>query len=149
MDAITLLGRNMERFWEDFSDLYGETEYVPELVTDYWFGPNECNCYPTVDILRTTGHYNLYVELPGLADKDFNVEVVNKTLTISGKHPETEVKDATLLHSERTTGDFCRSFELPDEVDGEHIEAVYKNGLLEIKLPRKVTPEKHITVEVH
>jgi len=149
MDAITLLGRNLERFWEDFSDLYGETSYVPEVVTDFWFEPTECNCYPTVDIVRAKDHYNLYVELPGLTDKDFNVEVVNGTLTISGKLPETDAKDATLIHSERPTGDFCRSFELPDEVDGEHIEAVYKSGLLEVKLPRKETPEKHIKVEVH
>jgi HSP20 family molecular chaperone IbpA len=149
MDAITLLGRNMERFWEDFSDLYGESVVVPEMMTDYWFIPTSETCYPTVDILRTKEHYNLYVELPGLNEKDFNVEVNNGMLTISGKHVLPENKEALLIHSERPTGEFCRSFELPEDVDGEHIEANYKNGLLEIKLPRKVTPEKHIKVEVH
>lgn len=149
MDTLAVLETNMERLWEDFSELYGENHMAPEIVADFCFEPVACNCGPAVDIVRAKDHYRLYVELPGLTDQDFKVEVEDRELVISGRHPETALNDATLVHSERPVGEFKRSFALPLGVDGEHIQATYKNGLLEIKLPRTERTEKHIKVEVH
>jgi len=150
MDALSIrgLGRDFERFWEEFSGLYRESGWTPAF--DWYISPESCGCFPNLDVIRGQDHFTMKVELPGLTEKDFDLEVNNQVLTISGKYPEPEQKDETLIHRERSSGEFRRSFKLPDDVDGEHIEAVYKNGLLEIKLPRTgKAAEKHIKVEVH
>jgi HSP20 family protein len=150
MDTLNIreIGTGIDRFWEDFADLYRETLNTPSF--EWYVSTGGDSYYPVIDVVSAKDHYKLIVELPGLTEKDFTVDVKDGILTISGRYPEEEYKEETLVHRERMSGEFCRSLELPDTVDGEHIEAAYKNGLLEIKLPRtEKTTEKHIKVEVH
>lgn len=132
-----------ERLWEDYFS----------TVDDFWSelmsgGAYACN--PNVDIMEGKDNYILRVELPGLEEKEFNVEHENGILSISGKWREPEDKDLTTLRRELPEGEFCRRFSIPEDVDSERIEAHYKNGLLELILPKKETEKpKAVKIEVH
>lgn len=95
----------------------------------------------------------VYVEAlaPGVDPESLNLTVVRNTLTISGEKRRIsgEVKSEAFHRSERSTGKFVRSIELPVEVDEGNVKADYKNGLLVVTLPKseKARP-KQISVNV-
>ena len=149
MNGIILrdAGADVERFWEDVQDLYSGIS-VPEEIRYITTGGYENT--PSVDVYRADDHFTLVMELPGLTEKDFEVEVKERRLDINGKYPVRDRKGETLVRREGIEGEFCRSFELPEDVDTEHIAASFKNGVLELTLPRtEKTAQKHIKVEVH
>lgn len=94
---------------------------------------------PAVEVAETNDTLVLTAELPGMEDKDLKLSIENNVLTISGEK-EQEVTDApptkAYYISERYYGAFQRSFALPRTVDVEHVEAVFKNGVLTISLPK-------------
>lgn len=102
---------------------------------------------PAVDISEDESAYKLSAELPGMAETDIEVSVMDGTLTIKGeKKQETEKQDKNFYLSERSYGSFARSFLLPDEVDSERIGAAFAKGVLTVTLPKrpeaKVEPKK-------
>ena len=107
--------------------------------------------YPQVDIMEEKDDFRIKADMPGLEKKDIKVEVENGVLTISGeKHEEKTEKDKNrYYHYERTYGSFCRSFKLPENVSGDHVEAKYANGVLELTLKKSETAKpKSIEVKV-
>jgi HSP20 family protein len=78
------------------------------------------------------------VELPGLTDKDIELKVEDNILTLSSKKEESkeEKKNGYLLR-ERRSAEFCRTFVLPNDADRAEIKAEFKNGLLEVSVPKK------------
>jgi HSP20 family protein len=92
---------------------------------------------PSVDIYETDDALVIKAELPGVSKDDVSVDVHQNTLTLRGqrKH-ETEVKDEHYHRVERSYGSFQRSFTLPATVDAEKAEASFKDGVLELRLPR-------------
>jgi len=92
---------------------------------------------PRVDIVEEADHYRIDVDLPGLEAKDVSVTVERNVLTISGDRKlEKEEKREGYYRLERLSGGFARAFELPKDVDAEHIGAESKNGVLRVKLPK-------------
>ena len=92
---------------------------------------------PSVDISETDKEYEIKVEVPGMQKDDFNVEVENGSIKVSGERKwEEEDKDKTYHRVESQYGSFVRTFGLPDDVNEENIEAHYDNGVLRIKLPK-------------
>ena len=107
---------------------------------------------PKVDVTECKDCYNLEMELPGLTDKDVNIDLDRNVLTISSKKEEekkandgeektekNEEKKSFLIR-ERRTMMFSRSFTLPDDVDTENVSATFKNGILTVSMPRKAAP---------
>lgn len=92
---------------------------------------------PSVDIYETDDALVMKAELPGVSKDDVSVDVHQNTLTLRGqrKH-ETEVKDEHYHRVERTYGTFQRSFVLPTMVDQEKVQATFKDGVLELRLPK-------------
>src|SRR5262245_16422086 len=92
---------------------------------------------PSVDIYETDDALVIKAELPGVSKDDVSVEVHQNTLTLRGqrKH-EAEVKDEQYHRVERSYGSFQRSFTLPSTVDAEKVQATFKDGILELHLPR-------------
>lgn len=97
------------------------------------------------------------MELPGRTENDVNIELDHNTLTISSKKEETTEKSegteknnnsGKWLIRERRTSEFSRSFRLPEDVDNENVKATFKNGILNVMMPRKAlaTP-KRIAIE--
>ncbi|MBD5412287.1 MAG: Hsp20/alpha crystallin family protein [Treponema sp.] len=108
---------------------------------------------PKVDVTECKDCYNLEMELPGLTEKDVNIDLDRNVLTISSVKEEKKENDGdekkakdeeknkkSFLIRERRTTMFSRSFTLPDDVDSEKVSAVFKNGILTVNMPRKETP---------
>ena len=94
--------------------------------------------WPSVDITEEEGAYTLRADLPGVEKKDVNISVDNGTLTIEGeKKQEHEKREKDrYYHFERSYGSFRRAFSLPESVDSGKIKASFRNGLLELTLPK-------------
>jgi HSP20 family protein len=92
---------------------------------------------PPVDIYETDDALVLKAELPGFSKDDIHIEMKEHTLVIRGerKH-EDEVKEGSYHRTERVYGAFQRSFLLPTTVDQEKVRASYKDGVLELRLPK-------------
>ena len=105
---------------------------------------------PAVDIYEEDNAIVLKAEVPGLTKDEITIEVHDGTLTIKGeKHEEKEEKTKLFHRAERTYGAFQRSFRLPETVDADAIKANFRNGLLELSLPKiekKVPEAKKIEV---
>jgi len=91
-----------------------------------------------VDIVETENDIVLRADLPGVDPKDVDIQVENGTLTLKGERKfESDVKEDDYRRVERVYGSFLRSFALPPTVDAEKVEAEYRNGVLELKLPKR------------
>ena len=92
---------------------------------------------PAVDIHEDDKGYRIEVELPGLTEKDIEIKVENKVLSISSKKDETkEEKDKDSVRKERRSYSFFRSFNLPENISTDKVDASFKNGLLLVSLPK-------------
>jgi HSP20 family protein len=92
---------------------------------------------PAVDVAEETDRIYVKVEIPGVDENKLTVQFEDGLLTISGER-EFERKDDRNYHRiERSYGTFTRSFSLPRTVDANNIVANYRNGVLEIEIPKR------------
>ena len=96
--------------------------------------------FPKFEVLNMDDSYRIRADLPGMAKKDINIEVVSNKLTISG---ERKIVDDQINRnfSEINYGLFTKSFNLPDDVLENKIKASMKDGVLALEIPR-VEPVK-------
>jgi len=93
---------------------------------------------PPVDISEDKDRITLTAELPGFTEDQVEVQMEGGVLTIRGERKFEDEKEGRNFHRlERSYGTFVRSFTLPNNVDRENIHASFKNGLLEIDLPKR------------
>jgi HSP20 family protein len=106
---------------------------------------------PAVDIYDEKDNLVIKADLPGMTQKDIDVSVEDDVLRIKGeKKKESEVKEDNFYRVERAYGSFERSFTLPSNVDVAKIKAGYKDGVLQLTLPKKEeTKPKQIKVDVN
>ena len=137
-DLVTLRER-MERLFEDF---LAPARREEEITAGVWT--------PAVDIYETPENFVLKAELPGLTQKDINLELKQNVLTLSGERRfEEEVKRESYHRVERAYGSFKRSFSLPGNVESEKVSAKFKDGVLEVVIPkREEAKPKRIEVKV-
>jgi HSP20 family protein len=105
---------------------------------------------PSVDISETDGEYLIKAEIPDVKKEDVKVTLEDGVLTIQGvRNQESEEKGKKYHRVERSYGSFVRSFSLPDLVDEEKVKAEFKDGVLNLQLPKseKAKP-KAIEVKV-
>lgn len=92
---------------------------------------------PPVDIRETEDAYLVSAELPGMKKEDVHITLENSVLTVGGERRfEGEEKEQGFHRRERAYGKFLRSFALPKRVDSEKIAAKFKDGVLEISVPK-------------
>jgi HSP20 family protein len=118
-------------------------ELTPMAQSD-WLKPN-------LDIGVSDKEYTISIELPGIDEKDVQLELINDTLKIKGeKKQQKEEKEKNYYRMERSYGSFQRTLSLPEDVDQDDIKAVYKNGIMKITIPRKAalkTEAKQIEIK--
>jgi len=103
---------------------------------------------PAVDIRESDEALTLIAELPGLTKNDVHITMENNVLTLSGERKfETEEKEESYHRIERAYGSFSRSFTLPANVKTDKVEALFKDGLLSVTLP-KVEEAKPRKIEI-
>jgi HSP20 family protein len=103
---------------------------------------------PPVDIFERQDQLVIRAEVPGVQKEDMDVRIENGVLTLHGERKQdTDVKDECALRMERVYGAFTRSFSLPTTVDAARVAAVYKDGVLEVTVP-KAESAKPKTIEI-
>jgi HSP20 family protein len=136
--------------WEPFDGL----NLINNLFEDGWRRTQQTPAgvwYPPVDILEGKDSYLIRAELPGMKQEDFNLELNEGVLTLSGERKVEEPAEGVEYHrSERLAGKFSRSFHLPQTVAQDGIKATYRDGILEVHVPKaeEAKPRK-ITVNVN
>ena len=109
--------------------------------------------FPKLDVHEDDKAVHVKAERPGLDEKDLNVTLKENTLTISGEKKEEkkeEDKNRNYHYCERSFGSFSRTIILPEGIKADEVKANYKNGILDIELPKgeKARPKK-VNVEVN
>ncbi|GAB4325108.1 MAG: Hsp20/alpha crystallin family protein [Candidatus Sumerlaeia bacterium] len=133
---LQALRHEIDQLFNDFFRGFGlsplaRSPLFPSLAEGaQWFKPN-------LDISATDKEYTLQVELPGISEKDVQVEVSGDTLKIWGeKKLEKEDKGRDYYVVERSYGSFQRVLALPEDAKTDAIEARFKNGVMTITIPR-------------
>jgi len=122
--------RELANFRRSFGRLFNEWDDEAPTRTSFW--------KPAVDIFETKDSLVMKVELPGVNKEDVKIDLDNQILTLSGERKfDHEVKEDDYHRIERAYGQFQRSFTLPNKIDAERIEAHYRDGMLEVVLPKK------------
>jgi HSP20 family protein len=137
-------GSLQERINKMFDDVIrSSAKGDEELATGAWS--------PAVDIHETDDSFVVSADLPGLKKDDIQINVEDNTLTIKGeKKFEEKVPKDKYIRVERNYGTFVRSFSLPQNVDSTKIKATFKDGILDLTLPkREESKPKKIAVEVN
>ncbi len=108
---------------------------------DSWLTKNHSvtnTTLPAVNIKETEEAYLLDFAAPGYKKDDFIIELNNDVLTVSSEKKVEQVDEKDVFtKKEFSYESFTRSFNLPELVEGDKIKATYKNGILEIKIPKK------------
>ncbi|MBN1999595.1 Hsp20/alpha crystallin family protein, partial [candidate division KSB1 bacterium] len=92
---------------------------------------------PRVDVEESKDAYKVIADLPGLKKDEIKITLHDNILTLKGeRNSEKEENKEEYQYRERVHGSFCRSFRMPAQVKQEEIKADYKNGVLEILLPK-------------
>jgi HSP20 family protein len=92
--------------------------------------------YPAINIYDDGETYRVRAEVPGLDKDSLEVTATHNTLALKGARKSPTVEDASYHRRERDFGTFSRSIRLPQPVDSAKVAANYKNGVLEVVLPR-------------
>jgi HSP20 family protein len=103
-----------------------------------------------VDVAEKNGAYVVSAELPGVRKEDIHVAIDGAQVTLEAevKREKEATKDERVLHSERVYGKMSRSFTLPQEVDEAKAEAKFRDGVLELTLPKKAAAQrKQISIQ--
>ena len=103
-----------------------------------------------VDVAENSGAYTVTAELPGVKKEDIQVTIDGEELTLTAevKREREVTQDERVLHTERTFGKVSRSFSLPQEVDEAKAEAKFRDGVLELTLPKKAAAaRKQVTIQ--
>lgn len=131
------LQREIDRLFDDFSRGF------PTLG-----GSDVAKLMPSMDVTETDKEIEISTELPGLEEKDVQINVADNLLTIRGeKKAEKEEKDKNYRLVERSYGSFERTLELPDGVDADAIKATIAKGVLKVTVP-KPAPAQAKKIEV-
>jgi HSP20 family protein len=121
--------------WTPFTELDSLTNamnhfFAPELKAQAW--------NPAIDVSEDADKITLVADLPGLEQKDLDIQIEKDVLTLKGeRNLKRENEGEQFRRYERVSGSFVRSFTLPPTVDPERIAASMKDGVLRLVLPKK------------
>ncbi|GBC91168.1 Spore protein SP21 [bacterium HR14] len=137
--------RELERMRREMDELFGRLfDLRPSIDSE------RIEFSPTLDVYETPDEFVLFVTAPGVKEGDMQVEIADGTITISGERkPLIEGENVTPHYISRLGGygKFTVSYTVPTPIDENKVKAVYRNGILEIRLP-KAESAKPKTVKV-
>ena len=134
-----------ERLRRELDDVFGASE-MPASIRSVAPGT-----LPAINVGKTPSSVEIYAFAPGIDPSKVDVTVDRGLLRIAGERasavPEDDAK-VTVYSRERSTGSFYRTVSLPDDVDASQVRASYRDGVLQISIPRREsTQPKRITVQ--
>jgi len=122
LERLTNMRAEMDRVFESTSSFSGSTDPLSR-----W--------NPAVNVYQDKDRFTVVLELPGLKKEEIEISLHDNTLTIAGERKREESSEQEFL-TERLYGKFQRSLTLPTAVDAEKVKASYKDGLLQVELPK-------------
>jgi HSP20 family protein len=139
--------------WDPFREVAALQNRVNSLFRELNDGDEPmaaASFVPAVDIYEDAEKVVLKLEVPGIDQKDLNVHIEDRMLTVKGERNfEKEEKEENFHRIERRYGSFYRAFTLPTTVDTENVAASYNAGVLKLELKKKPeTQPKQIEVKV-
>ncbi len=146
------LRREIDRLFDDFDGGFWRSPFRSAFAVEP-FGQRGMTwaATPAVDVVESEKAYEVSAELPGMDEKNIQVNLSNGNLTIKGeKQEEKEEKKKDYYLQERHFGSFERCFQVPEGVDANKIEATFNKGVLKVTLPKKAEaqkPEKKIEIK--
>jgi HSP20 family protein len=143
--------RQMESLHKELDRLFDDMTSEPARQAFYPQGWGKDLVMPDIDETEDDKAFHVSIELPGMDEKDVDITLSGRLLTIRGEKKEDEkTKGKDFYRRERNYGAFRRTLELPGEVDASKIEASFKKGLLRIELAKTKEAQekvKHIAVK--
>jgi len=141
-DPVGGLETQLRRYFDDFFEGFEFGSFGKSAL-------REAGMNPKVDVAETTDAIQVTAELPGMNENDIDVTLSHGHLVIRGeKHAESESQEKNFHRIERSFGSFQRSIALPAEVDAQKVDASFKNGLLNVTLPKVATGSSGKKIEV-
>ncbi len=127
--------------WDPFDDLASLRESMDKLFEEFFSrrprGTAVTAWQPAVEVYETDTEVVVRAELPGVDPKNVDITVTEDTLTIKGEaRAEQEEKGRNYYRRELRYGAFLRTLALPEEVQGDKARASYRNGILEVRVPK-------------
>jgi len=120
--------REMERLRRDMNRLFSDWPRSRQWTT--------AASYPAMNVWTDEDSTVITAELPGVNLDDLDISVEDDVLTLRGQRQPAEMEGATYHRRERRHGTFVRTFRLPFRVDADRVDATFKNGVLNVSLPR-------------
>jgi HSP20 family protein len=137
-DPFLSFRRDVDRMFDDFFSGFGRRAVGSPFAS--WTAPT-----PSLDLTETEKEIVVTAEMPGLDDKDFEVNVSGDVLTLKGeKRAKHEHRNGDAYHMERRFGSFSRSVRLPFEVQDEKVDARYQKGELTIRVPKPADMQRQV-----
>ena len=143
--------------WEPFKNVSALQDRINRMFEDFFPRSSDigddlstCDWQPAVDIYETEKSMVIKAELPGIRKENVSVEIKNNVITLKGERvADQEIDEENYYRRERCYGTFQRSFTLKDTVHPEKIKATFKEGVLEVEIPKlEEEKPKQITVSV-
>lgn len=137
-DIWSSMRHEMERLFDRFSHNFDMPSFGSLAGSEHFWPKTDGEFMPlAVDVSEDDKTYTITAELPGIEEKDVDVNVTDDVLTLKGeKRAEKEEKDKSHYLCERSYGAFQRSFSLPADVDINKIDAKFMKGVLTVTLPK-------------
>jgi len=135
-----LFNDNLDNVLDNFFNPHSETQ-----------GKRNENLVPAVDLHEAENGYSIRAEIPGVKEEDIDITVHDGVLSINAEiHYEHKEKDGRVIRQERRYGKYVRSIRLGKDVDANNVKASYKDGVLDLELPKveEVKPKK-ISINVN
>ena len=119
----------------DFSKFAGRPSFLEERAEA---------SFPKIDIVNREKEIVVRAEVPGIDKEDIEISLTDQTLSIKGQsRHEEETEEGDVHRHEIRTGAFSRVVTLPEEVDGRKAKSSYKDGVVELRLPKSRKAKKH------
>jgi HSP20 family protein len=143
--------------WDPFREMDSLTSRMKDLFNlehRDWSGGRELmsatDWAPSCDVSETEKQYRVQAELPNVKKEDVKVTLEDGVLTLQGERRDEKQKEGEKFHRrELSYGSFLRRFTMPDDGDEAKIEATFKDGMLEIVIPKnKFKPAKAKAIEI-
>jgi HSP20 family protein len=140
------LRREVDRLFEDFTlNPFRLPLRRPAFDLEPFWQAESWVATPAIDLVERDNAFEMTAELPGLDEKNIEVNLTNGVLTIKGQKEEAKVEKKEDFHlRERRFGSFTRSVRVPDTVETDKIEASFRKGVLTVILPKKPEAQKPV-----
>ncbi|WP_461533894.1 Hsp20/alpha crystallin family protein [Sinomicrobium sp.] len=120
------------------NDVWFPTIFEDFFKPDWMGGIQTATRIPAVNIKENDKEFTVELVVPGKSKEDFNIEVDDKVLTVTSEHKEEKNEEnERYSHREYRHFSFKRTFNLPDTVNDDDINASYENGILKLTLPKR------------